>query len=456
MTSAIRSFALVGGRVIDGEGGPAQNATVLVRDGLIRAILPESQGARSNLSGEMTDDVAQIDVTGKTVMPGLIDSHCHISFDEPASNDELFFHRRQGLAAIVAAYNVRKVVRAGVTGMLDADCLWEISTDLRDAVEAGIVDGPRMAVGGNALVTSVGGTAGRLIHDRGRTGYARVVQNRDEIITEVRQEIKSGVDWIKVHVTGLVPRRPEQGEMLVWSLDELRAVCDTAHALGIPVVGHCRNATSIRDAVRAGFDMILHATHMDEEALEHVIDAKPYIVPTLTFQANLADYGRRIGASPEVIDVFKREIAESAEMLRRAYDAGVPMLAGSESGFALTPYGEWHHRELEVFVRHLGMTPLEAITCATRNGAPALGLEGRTGVIAEGMEADLIVVNGEPDRDIEVLGRPGAIEDVYIGGRRVDTTPPPQPRGTIRDWRVSGFAQTILTRAVAWGEAGST
>jgi imidazolonepropionase-like amidohydrolase len=341
------------------------------------------------------------------------------------------------------------VVRAGVTGIFDADCLWETGIELRDAIEAGIVDGPRMTAGGNALLTSVGGTAGRLIADEGRTGYARVVRSRDEMVAEVRQQVKNGVDWIKVHVTGLVPRHLAKGELQVWSYDELRTVCDLAHELETPVVGHCRNAKSVRDSVRAGMDMILHATYMDEEALEHVIEAKTALVPTLTFQANLADYGEKIGASPELIDIFKREIAESSTMLRRAYEAGVPFLTGSESGFALTPYGEWHHRELEVFVEHLGMSPLEAIICGTKNGAFALGLDGRTGTLAPGMLADFIIVNGEPDRDVSVLGRRDAIEAVYIGGRHVDTSVPDLPRKPIKDWRVSGYAKTILTRDVA-------
>lgn len=442
------SLVVTGGRVLDGTGAPAQDLSLLVRDGKIAAIWPADREPPAEFRADLAT-AEHLDATGKTVMPGLIDAHCHITFDEPSSNDELFFHRRQGLAAILAAYNVRKVVRAGVTGIFDADCLWEIGPELRDAIEAGIVDGPRMTAGGNALLTSVGGTAGRLIADEGRTGYARVVTTKDEMLREVRQQIKNGVDWIKVHVTGLVPRQLHKGELQVWTFDELRAVCDLAHELETPVVGHCRNARSVRDSVRAGMDMILHATYMDEEALEHVIDAKTLLVPTLTFQANLADYGEKIGASPELIDIFKREIAESSRMLRRAYEAGVPFLTGSESGFALTPYGEWHHRELEVFVDHLGMSPLEAITCATKNGARALKLEEQVGTLEPGRLADFIIVNGAPDKNVSDLAREGAIEAVFIGGRPVDIRPPDLPRKPIKDWRVSGYAKTILTRAVA-------
>lgn len=429
-------IVLRGGRVVDGLGHPAVMADVLVQADLITAVAP----AISAPPG-----CTELDVRGKTVMPGLIDSHCHISFDEPNSNDELFFHRREGLAAIIAAAHVGKLLRAGVTGFLDADSLYDIGVDLRDAIEAGIVLGPRMSTGGNALLTAAGGTAGRLIPDSGRVGYGRVVGSKDEIVREVRRQIKIGVDWIKVHVTGLTPRQRGRGEVQVWNLEELQLVVNTAHDLGVPVVGHCRGASSTRDAAKAGFDMILHATWMDDEALEAVVRAGVPLVPTFTFQANLLDYGDEIGASQEIRELFRREIADSAVMLRRAYDAGVPLLCGTESGFSLTPYGDWHYRELEVFVRDLGLTPLQAIRAATSENAVALGLAGKTGAVEPGRLADLIVVNGEPDRDVTVLGQQENIQHVFLGGQEVHV-PPPRPRRDPPGWRGSTYGSRILRK----------
>ena len=141
--------------------------------------------------------------------------------------------------------------------------------------------------------------------------------------------------------------------------------------------------------------MILHATHMDDEALAVVIDRKVPIVPTFTFQANLADYGSTIQASPELQELFRKEIADSAVMLRRAYDAGVPLLCGTESGFSLTPYGEWHYRELEVFVNELGLSPVEAIKAATSEAARGLCLYGETGALIEGRLAVRLLSSAE-------------------------------------------------------------
>ncbi len=430
------TLVIENGRVIDGLGNVACAGDVVVAGDRIAAVGEDAAGG--------SDGVERIDATGLTVMPGLIDAHCHISFDEPSSNDELFFHRREGLAAIIAARNLQKVYRAGVTGILDPDSLYETSIDLRDAVEAGIIHGPRMAVGGNALLTSVGGTAGRLLPDEGRRGYGKVVRGPEEIVAEVRRQIKNGVDWIKVHVTGLTPRQKVTGELQVWNFDELRLVADTAHDLDTPVVGHCRGATSIRDTARAGFDLILHATYMDEEALEAVVEAQSPIIPTFTFQANLADHGGTVNASPGLRDVFKREIEDSAAMLKRAHAEGVPLLCGTESGFSLTPYGEWHHRELEIFVRDLDFTPLDAIQAGTSACARALRLDGETGALEAGRLADVLIVEGDPSEDVTVLADRSRIRQVLIGGQPMPLDPIEPERTDPPGWRVGTHSDRIL------------
>ncbi len=438
MTDSTAGFLLENGRIVDGLGNDPFHGSVLVEAGRISRIWSAADTI------DLPRSARRVDVNGLTIMPGLIDAHCHISFDEPSSNDELFFHRREGLAAIIAARNVQRLLRAGVTGFMDPDSLNEIGIDLRDAIEAGIIYGPRMSVGGNALLTSVGGTAGRLLPDAGRRGYGVIVAGRDEIVSEVRRQVKNGVDWIKVHVTGLTPRMRCEGELQVWNYAELKLVADTAHELGTPVVGHCRGASSIRDAARAGFDLILHATYMDEEALEAVIQARVPIAPTFTFQANLADYGESVGASPSLRALFRREISGSARMLKRAFDAGVPLLCGTESGFSITPYGEWHYRELEVFVQDIGLSPLEAIRAATSDNAMALRLEGETGAIATGRLADIIIVDGDPSADVTLLGEVERIKQVYIGGVAQPTGPVMPTRRDPPGWRVSDYGERIL------------
>ena len=217
------------------------------------------------------------------------------------------------------------------------------------------------------------------------------------------------------------------------------------------MLGHCRGANSIVECVDAGMDLILHATLMDERALEKVVEKKVPIMPVFTFQANLADYGQAVGADPVVREMFRREIADSCAMLRRAFDAGVPLLCGSESGFSITPYGDWHYKELEVFVRDLGLSPLQAINCATQQNAFSLRLPGRTGVIAAGQLADVIVVDGDPSKDVTILGQHRSIQHVFVGGRQVSIAAP-EPRRDPPGWRVSTYGGR-LSRAVALGNA---
>jgi len=440
------SVLVHGGRVIDGTGSEPFVADVLVSGDLIVAV--GGDGVAAGESGPHTGAVTRIDAADCTVMPGLIDAHCHLTFGEPRSNDELFFHRDPTLAALVTAHHLPKLLLAGVTSVMDPDTIFRMGPAIRDAVASGLIEGPRISTGVAALLTSVGGTAGRLIPDTGTAAYAHVMGGRDEMVRTTRQQIKYGADWVKIHVTGSLPNH--SGELTVWTLDELRAVTDTAHALDTPTIAHCRNADATRLAAEAGVDMILHASFIDEPALEAVVEAGCAIVPTFTFLANLADHGAKVGALSTQVDLFRGEIEATATMLRTAHDAGVPILSGSESGFALTPYGHWHAREMEVLVEAMGLTPLEAIRCATYNGARALRMdEGEIGVVAAGAAADLLVVRGDPSRDVAVLGDRSNLCQVISRGRAVDLAGPWPERDPLPGEKVGQWAAELLTWEIA-------
>jgi imidazolonepropionase-like amidohydrolase len=426
--------------LIDGTGAPARQASVLIRDDKVHSVGRDADMAAGA-------NVARFDARGLSVMPGLIDGHVHCTFDNAAGHDELFYHRRPGMAAIAAARNVRQMLAAGVTGFFDADSLFDLGVEVKDAIQYGVIEGPRMAVGGYALMTSVGGAAGRLMPDTGTMAYARMVRGKDEIVAEVRRQIKIGCDWIKVHVTGSFAHRRSAGEFVTFTMEELRTICDLAHDFGIPVAGHCRGAKAIKVACEAGFDQIIHATQMDEPALEALLKHKAFIVPALTFQANLMEFGDAINASPMMQDIFRREIEDSAEMFHKAFKAGVPMLCGTESGFSVTPLGDWHYREMEVFIKHLGLTPLEAISCGTRSGALALRMKDKVGTVEAGRLADLIVVDGDPLKDITVLGRPEKLRMVMLGGRSIDLTRTEPERLPMPEWRTHDFG-SLLTKDV--------
>ena len=428
---------ITNGMLVDGNGAaPVSGTSLWVRDGEIAGI-----GNQDNF--KVSTDAVVIDATGKTVMPGLIDSHLHSTFDDVQSNDELFFHRDSVMSALVTTQNLVKILRSGVTSFVDPDTAHGIGPAVRNAIEAGVIQGPRMKTGVQALLTAVGGTAGHLIPDQGTVGYAQIVNSVDEVIMWTRRHIKYGADWIKLHATGSLSGRP--GELMVWSREEVRAACNAAKDLGVPVMAHCRNPESVKICAEEGVSLILHASFMDDEGLEAVVENDVAICPTFTFLANLADFGSKVGASPGMEDIFRGEIEQTAKMIRKAYDAGIRLVSGSESGFALTPYGHWHARELEIFVEVLGLSEIEAITTATKNGAWTMRMEDHLGTLEEGKLADVIIIDGDVTSDITMLNDKSRLNEVISRGSRVDLSGPWPEHGSIPGWKVGNWAAEILT-----------
>jgi imidazolonepropionase-like amidohydrolase len=438
----LKTVLIAGGNVIDGTGSAPQAKTdVLLKGDRIVAV-------GKNLVIDATDraNAETIDASGLTVMPGLIDAHVHVTLGEPRTNDELFMHRDAATSAMLAAFNVRKVLKAGVTSMLDVDGIFNIGPALRDSINAGIVEGPTMRSGSYALMTAVGGTAGKLIPDSGTAGYAEVVRDKEEMVRVVRRQVKEGADIIKIHVTGSIPTR--SGEIQVWTREELKVVCDTAHDLGVRVTAHCRGDKATLDAVMAGVDIIWHASFLGDAALEAIIDKKVPVGPVFTFLANLSEYGHKAGATSTAKSVFAGELEHTGSKLREAYDAGVKLLCGSESGFSMTPYGHWHAREMEVFVQHLGLTPLQAITCATKDNAVALDEDGETGCLASGYRADVLILDGDPSKNVSLLSDKSTFRHLFCRGKKVDLSPMPA-RSLFRGEQTSSWSEIALTREVA-------
>ena len=441
----MHAVLISGGNVIDGTGSqPQPNTDVLIEGDRIVAV-----GKNLVVEKSSEREVRRVDATGLTVMPGLIDAHTHITLGEPRTNDELFMHRDPATAAILAAYNVRKVLRAGVTSMFDVDGIFNIGPALRDSINAGVVEGPTMKSGSYALMTAVGGTAGKLIPDSGTAGYAEVVRNKEETVLAVRRQVKDGADCIKIHVTGLIPTR--SGEIQVWTREELKVVCDTAHDLGVRVTAHCRGDKATLDSVMAGVDIILHSSFIGDASLEAIIDKKVPVGPVFTFLANLSEFGHKAGATSSAKSIFAGELENTGAKLRQAYDAGVKLLCGSESGFSMTPYGHWHAREMEVFVKHLGMTPLQAITCGTKDNAVALDQDGETGCIAAGYRADVLVLDGDPSKNISLLGDKSLFRHLFCRGKNIDLSPI-EPRAMLRGEQSSGWSDVALTRELAYSK----
>jgi imidazolonepropionase-like amidohydrolase len=396
--------------VVDGAGNPPQpHTSVLVQDGRIDAV-----GTHVNQDlAPRGEELTEIDATGKTLMPGLIDAHCHMTYGESRTEEEIDLYTSPELRTLKAAFHAQKVLRAGVTGISQPGGSYYIGVGLREAIKDKIVTGPRMTAAGRYLTTSNGLTDWFPDSVGVPEGSIGIVHNTlDMMISEVRHQAKNGVDFIKLADS-------PYGDYQAFTGDEMKALADLAHQLGKKMTIHARGSAEVDAAVSAGMDWIMHGNIMTDETIENLAAARIPLVPTLLLLSNVGDWGHLVGAPTPMRDGMKAMLDKSADALHRAHQAGVTMALGTDSGFSVTPYGVWHARELELLMTYAGLTSLEAIQAGTSNGALMLGLDGEIGQVAEGMIADLIIVNGDPVADITVLQRREAIETVIQDGRVV-------------------------------------
>ena len=231
-----------------------------------------------------------------------------------------------------------------------------------------------------------------------------------------------------------------------FSDEELALIVKTARRLGRKLTIHARYAETVLAAARSGFDWVIHASYMRPGDIGFVRDRRIPICPTLTYTANIVDWGREAGVDPNYVETKKRELDALADIHSRAHEAGIPLMAGSESGFSVTPYGQWHARELELMVKLLGLSPMEAIVAGTQTNAEALGWGGETGTLEPGRLADILIVEGDPLADISVLGEPERIRAVFKAGVPVPPTGHSGPRRRMSHERGFHVSARILHR----------
>ena len=398
-----------GGDVVNGKGTPATPATnvlvcdnriVAVGDGAERAAVPRGES------------LEVIDAAGRTVMPGLIDSHCHMTYGECLSNEEIEVYTGVETRTLVAAWNLNKVLRAGVTSISQPGGTYNIGVALREGIRYGTVEGPRMTTAGRYIVTSNSLTGTEYPEAIGNPAsmLGIVANSLPEMLANVRRQVRDGVDFIKLADS-------PYGQWQAFTNDEMKAICDLAHQLTKKVTIHARGSAEVGAAVDAGMDWIMHGNIMTDEVIEKLAASRIPLVPTLLLLANIADFGKHFGSPRGLRDGCKRMLETTGETLHKAHQAGVVFSAGTDTGFGIIPYGEWHARELDLLVTYAGLTPIEAIEAGTRNGAKMMNLEGEVGEITVGALADLIVVRGDPTKQITVLMDKRNIETVVKDGQ---------------------------------------
>jgi imidazolonepropionase-like amidohydrolase len=400
------------GTVIDGSGRePAPYTTVVVEGNRIAHVSVEG-----SMRPEGPDDEV-IDASGKFVLPGLIDAHCHISLHQGAVPGVKYTSSAE-FCTLWAAHAIGRVLRAGVTSIAVPGGKWFTDVTVREAVEARLIEGPRMVVAGRAL-TNHGGIFDPdpyPAYEGTPNDAAGVLCNtRDEFIRETRKQCKRGVDLIKIADS-------TWGDVQTVADEEIAAVVEEAHRRNVKVAIHSRGSTSTRAAAKAGVDLIYHGDWASEADLDILAKAGIPIAPVLTSPWIGVEQGPAgWGLGARVRDRLRAQLDTSFQMIRNARDRGIPILSGSDTGNASAfSHGKWHGKEAELFVKEVGMTPMEAIVANTSGNAAMLNLAGEVGVIAPGKLADIVVWNNDPVADITVLQRPAEISLIIKDGRIVD------------------------------------
>lgn len=367
-----------------------------------------------------SDDV--LDYGGYFVMPGLQDVHTHLAYGNAKTEEDIDLYQPLEFRAIRGLFFAQKVVAAGYTSICAPGDSGQLSLAVRNAINFGLFEGPRVTTAGRYLTTRQGLTDWYPtwigVPD---TSIGRLITSRDEAIEEIRVQVKNGVDCIKVALDG-VQRRPDGELIAAFTQEEMNAIVQESHRLGRKVVVHARGREATLYAARSGVDLIFHAYYMDDECLEAILKSGSAIGPTLTFPRNIVEFTQ--AHEPAFIkgriDDVRREFDHACETLSRAHAAGVPMMTGTDSGFAVTPYGEWHAKEIEIFVKFLGFTPAQALRSATQVTAAFMADNKKIGVLANGRAADFIAVDGSPLHDVTILQDKARIRAVHIAGKKME------------------------------------
>ena len=375
--SESKTLVIRNGTLIDGSGAAAAANTAVVIQGNRISSVGELPGG---VNLEDADKVDVIDATGQWIMPGLIDGHCHLSFGMPAVQGYASARGtvNPGFSAIRAAKNAQTILRSGVTSVSIPGGTWFIEVGLRDAINAGLIEGPRIYTAGRFIITygSIADSEPSWVGAPEHT-YGVLANNVTDMITEVRRQTKHGVDFIKLADS-------TWGDTQTIAKEEIAAVVEEAHRRNARIAIHSRGAGSTQAAAEAGVDWIMHADLATERELYAVAEAGVRIMPTMTFLFEALEVGKEKGRSDAELDIIKRNADNAVTVLQTARSLGVQVMAGTDTGNSpVMPYGVLHAHEAEVMVKFGGYTPLEAITASTKDNAYSVGMEGELGVIED-------------------------------------------------------------------------
>jgi imidazolonepropionase-like amidohydrolase len=380
-------LVLTNANLLDGVYPAVADRTIVIEGERIVAVT--SDPAEPSTTGADT----VVDLAGRTVMPGMATCHFHSTYHDLGATPAPYGSEHPpAYLALLSHANLMKALRCGYTTVVGAGAGQDVEPGVNDAIEGGLVPGPRFVPSSRELSTTGHGNDGVPWYwHMPASGAVRICDGPDDFRKGVREQVKVGARVIKLFVTGGhgVPAPKARIEM---TRDELAAAIDAAHEKGVLIRGHLANKTAIMMAIELGMDIVDHCDEMDDEVIAACVATGTFVVPSIYF--------------PKVFAKFfpdnEADLAHMYDVLPKAEAAGVRLLLGDDYGAMTFPHGSYGG-ELHTYVEDAGIAPLAVLRWATTNGAQLIGRGDELGTVEAGKLADILIVDGDPSRDISVL-----------------------------------------------------
>jgi imidazolonepropionase-like amidohydrolase len=411
LTFVLNVWLLAGGVAAAAPGAVRCGKLLDVRAGKLlsdQVVTFDADGVISSVAPASGANTAAIDLSQATCLPGLIDVHTHIT-GEPSHSGYAGLGISVPRSAITGTKNARLTLRAGFTTIRNVGAAGFSDIAVRDGVNAGEIEGPRMLVSGPALGITGGHCDDNLLPAEYHHKSEGVADGPWAARAKVREVIKYGADVIKICASGGVLSKGDQPGTPQYTPEEMLAIAEEAHKLGRKVAAHAHGTQSIKDAIRAGIDSIEHSSLIDDEGITLAKQHGTYLVFDIYNDDFILQEGAKAGMLPESIEKEKKVGRLQRENFKRAFQAGAKIAYGTDAG--VYPHGD-NARQFGKMVEW-GMQPLDAIRAATLNAADLIGWSDKVGSLEKGRLADLIAVDGDPLSDVKTLEK---VKFVMKGG----------------------------------------
>lgn len=382
-----KAVLYTGAILIDGTGSsPLEDAAILVEGQEIKKI-----GRTDEIAEGINSGVKVVNLQGKAIIPGLINTHVHILLEPVGNTFEILQQETVTRTTVRGIANLRKQIISGVTSLRDMGGPQYIDIELKKCLQAGLIEGPELRVSGKVL-TMTGGQ-----------GFAmgRECDGADDARKAAREQLKAGVDFIKLMATGGVMTQGSEPGTAQLTKEEMKAAVEEAHKAGKKVAAHIQGRTGALNALGAGVDTMEHGVFLDEEIIELMLENDVYLVPTLSAPYWIIEYGVEKGIPQYAVDKTKKITENHIESFQNALKAGVKIAMGTDSG---TPFN-FHDKspyELKLMV-DAGMSPMEAIISATKTAAELMSMENTHGTLQVGKRADFLILRENPLEKIDTV-----------------------------------------------------